>query len=80
MRLLMVCAAFVVLVVGALALKAQVPIPSPNPNPTVLSGSDLGFQVDSTSGGIPTGRFVVKVDGKWVEPKYTSGVRRLGGE
>jgi hypothetical protein len=80
MRLLMVCAVLVALAAGALALQAQVPIPTPNPNPTVLSGSDIGFQVDSTTGGIPTGRFVVKVDGKWVEPKYTSGVRRLGGE
>jgi hypothetical protein len=36
--------------------------------PVILSGSDVGFRVESYSGKIPVGRVVVFIDGKWVEP------------
>ena len=36
--------------------------------PVILSGEDVGFRVDSYSGGMPVGRVVIRVDGKWVEP------------
>jgi len=37
-----------------------------------------GFQVESQRGGIPVGRLVVRVDGRWVEAVFAAGVRRLG--
>jgi hypothetical protein len=43
----------------------------------VVSGSDLGFRIDSERGGVPTGRFVVRVNGNWVELKEQPGVSRL---
>ena len=36
--------------------------------PVILSGSDVGFRVEGYSGGVPVGRVVVQMDGKWVEP------------
>ena len=51
--------------------------PAPDPNATVISGGDIGFRVDRWEGNIPTGRWVVRHDGKWVEPKTTGGIRRL---
>jgi len=39
----------------------------------VISGSDLGFRVDSRRNGVPTGRFVVRVNGAWVELKESIG-------
>ena len=75
MRILLACAALTVLL--GLLVRAQAPIPVPNPTPTVLSGNDIGFQIDSTTGGVPTGKLVVKVNGKWVEPKYTTSTRLL---
>jgi len=43
----------------------------------IVSGPDLGFRVDSDRGGVPTGHFVVRVNGNWVEVKETVGVSRL---
>ena len=43
----------------------------------VVSGSDLGFRIDSERGGVPTGRFVVRVNGQWVEVKETVGAARV---
>jgi hypothetical protein len=79
MRFLLVCAAAIVVLAVGGWVQAQAPIPVPNSTPTVITGNDLGFQVDSTTGGIPTGKLVVKVNGKWIEPKYTIGVRPLTG-
>ena len=76
MRFLVVGSTALILSLGAW-LHGQVPIPSPNPAPTIISGSDIGFQVDATSGGVPSGRLVVKVNGKWVEPKYATSMRLL---
>jgi len=63
---------------------AQVPLPQPAPRlpgateqPTVIAGADLGFRVDGHKGATPIGRFVVRVDGRWVEIEEAAGVRRL---
>lgn len=70
--------------VGMFAL-AQVPLPppgSPTPRapfqpplsaPTVIAGNDLGFRVESTRDGIPVGKLVVRVNGKWVEAQLGGG-------
>ena len=39
----------------------------PLPAPTVIAGNDLGFRVDSTRNGIPVGKLVVRINGKWVD-------------
>jgi hypothetical protein len=37
------------------------------PNARVVSGADLGFRIDAQNqDGEPLGRFVIRVDGKWV--------------
>jgi hypothetical protein len=46
-------------------------------SPTVISGADVGFRVDRWEGDMPVGRWVVRSDGKWVEPRTTMGPRRL---
>jgi len=61
---------------------AQVQLPQPAPRlpgtqPTVISGPDLGFRVDGHKGNTPLGRFVVRIDGHWVEIEETAGIRRL---
>jgi hypothetical protein len=63
---------------------AQVPLPQPAPRspgateqPTVIAGPDLGFRVDGHKGTTPLGRFVVRIDGQWVEIEEAAGVRRL---
>ena len=43
----------------------------------VISGADLGFRIDSDRGGVPTGRFVVRVNGTWVEVRESVGAARL---
>ena len=43
----------------------------------VITGNDLGFRVDSERGGIPTGRFVVRINGQWVEVKEAIGPSKL---
>ena len=71
---------------GALWAHAQVQIPNnprsaPNvqPPPQIISGADFGFRVDGVGpDGKPTGRIVVRQDGKWVEVALAStAVRRL---
>ena len=59
--------------------QVQVPPPlAPGPRPTVLSGSDVGFRVDRWKGDLPVGRWVVRVDGRWIEPEASwGGVQRL---
>jgi hypothetical protein len=49
--------------------------------PHVFTGDDFGFQVDAYPGRMPTGdrgwvtgKFVVKIDGRWVEARLGGGV------
>ena len=53
----------------------------PLPGGPVLSGGDLGFQVDAPLGDVTqpgrravTGKFVVKVNGRWVEARPSVGL------
>jgi hypothetical protein len=43
----------------------------------VISGADLGFRVDGRKGNTPIGRFVVRIDGQWVEIEESASIRRL---
>jgi hypothetical protein len=56
--------------------RAQTPAPS-GPAPTVVSGNDLGFRIDSRKGNTPVGTLVIRVNGKWVEPDFSVGMKRL---
>jgi hypothetical protein len=56
------------------------PRPAPSqvlPQKTVISGAELGFRVDARKGNTPVGRFVVRVDGQWVEIEESASIRRL---
>ena len=53
--------------------------------PQVLAGENIGFIVDARPGERPytgrgwvTGRFVVKIDGQWVEVRAGAGVTPIG--
>ena len=72
-RVWMVALVVLVLAVLSVWLSAQAAEQTP-----VISGSDIGFQVESQRGGIPVGRLVVRVDGRWVVAEFSTGVRRLG--
>ena len=43
----------------------------------IVSGADLGFRIDSDRGGVPTGHFVIRVNGNWVEVKEGIVASRL---
>jgi hypothetical protein len=53
----------------AIAAIAQSRPTTPDPEHTVISGNDIGFRVDRYDGGRPVGVIVIRVDGRWVEPK-----------
>jgi hypothetical protein len=55
---------------------AQAVLPS-GQAPVVLSGSDLGFRVEGRRGNTPSGRFVVRINGQWVEVEQSVGTMRL---
>jgi hypothetical protein len=64
------------LAVGAISSSAQAQRPGGWPglpfsflteSPTVVSGNDVGFRIERTQDGIPIGRLVVRVDGRWVD-------------
>lgn len=35
--------------------------------PIVVSGNDVGFRIEGTQDGVPVGRVVVRIDGRWVD-------------
>jgi hypothetical protein len=59
--------------------RIQPPLATPQQTPpeTVLAGPDIGFRVESQRGNVPEGRIVVRINGQWVEPRFSPGVRRL---
>lgn len=59
--------AVVVLWVVSLVVAAQWGAMAQNHQPLILSGSDIGFRIEGQSNGRPYGRFVVRVNGEWVE-------------
>jgi hypothetical protein len=50
---------------------------TPNGKPLVIAGNDIGFRVDRYDGGRPVGVIVVRVDGRWVEPKSAPQLRPI---
>ena len=45
--------------------------------PTVISGSDLGFRIESREGNVPIGKFVVRINGRWVDAQVgASGISK----
>jgi hypothetical protein len=47
--------------------------------PLVLSGSDIGFRVEGRRGASAVGRFVVRLDGQWVEVEPRFGPKVVTG-
>jgi hypothetical protein len=72
---------FLLALVGSLvAVGAWTSAQTTQQAPVVISGNDLGFQIESQRGGTPIGKLVVRVDGKWVEAQFSTGVNRLGSK
>ena len=84
--------AFLLVVVWSVAVfaagmwaHAQAPVPSPAPRlpgaqtepPTVISGNDLGFRVEDLKNRRVLGRFVVRVNGQWLEIEEAYVAKRL---
>ena len=70
--------AFVVALVGAAAWgRAQARQRVPDMLAPVLSGSDLGFRVEGRKASSVVGRFVVRIDGQWVDIESAMGPRVL---
>jgi hypothetical protein len=45
--------------------------------PLVLSGEDIGFRVERRKGASAVGRFVVRIEGQWVDVEASYGPRVL---
>jgi hypothetical protein len=74
MRSLILAGVFwVVSLVAAVAVaagRAQTPDPRPfgqPPDARIVTGADIGFRIESWQGNTPTGTWLIRVDGKWVE-------------
>jgi hypothetical protein len=46
--------------------------------PEVISGENLGFRVHGVRGDTRIGRLVVRVDGKWVDVQFATGLSPAG--
>lgn len=50
--------------------------------PMILSGDDIGFRVERHKGSSVVGRFMVRIDGRWIdvdasfEPRIVTGASR----
>jgi hypothetical protein len=43
--------------------------------PEIIAGPNLGFRLESTTDGVAVGRFVVRIDGRWLDAQVgSSGV------
>jgi hypothetical protein len=63
---------------------AQAPLPQRPPQsrpnsepPTVISGSDIGFRVENRRGNTAVGRFVVRINGQWLDVEESVVAKRL---
>jgi len=57
-------------IVGALTAAAQQQLPRApflTVAPEFVSGNDLGFRIERTVEGVPVGKLVIRVDGRWVD-------------
>jgi hypothetical protein len=59
------------------ALLAQPQLPNIN-EPVLLSGADVGFRIESYDRGKPVGTLVVRLNGRWVEPRSVMQAMPLG--
>ncbi len=59
------------------AVMAQPSKPAQTPEQSVLTSGDIGFRVERYEGGRPVGTLVVRVNGRWVEPKSAAGIQLL---
>jgi hypothetical protein len=41
-------------------------------SPTIVSGADIGFRIERTRDGIPIGKVVVRVDGRWIDTEMSA--------
>ena len=75
-RALLVAVAIVASTVAAIAQFPRDP-GVPPADPRIVSGADLGFRIDGTDprSGNPTGAWVIRVNGRWVEVAAASGIR-----
>ena len=69
------------LVVGGISFSAQVqprrgapglPPSVITESPTIVSGADIGFRIERTRDGIPIGKVVVRVDGRWIDTEMAA--------
>jgi hypothetical protein len=60
---------------GALLAQPKVQIIN---EPVVLSGPDFGFRIESYERGKPIGTLVVRLNGRWVEPRSVMQTVPLG--
>jgi hypothetical protein len=52
--------------------------PDPNPvKPMVVSGDDIGFRVEARKGAAVVGRFVVRIEGQWVDVDYAFATKAI---
>jgi hypothetical protein len=63
---------------------AQAPLPQRPPQsapatepPSMISGSDLGFRVESRRGNTAVGRFMVRINGQWLDVEESVVAKRL---
>ena len=64
---------------AAIGQTPRVTTPEPSLSEKVFSGKDLGFRIDGYEGTVPIGKFVVRVNDRWVEvePKFEPQIRTL---
>ena len=65
------------IVVGMVSSHAQAQQPSPAERmrreslllegPLIVSGTDVGFRIERTKDGIPIGKVIVRINGKWLD-------------
>ena len=68
-------AAVICVVLGLMAASAWVGAQSiavQPVTPTVMAGQDIGFRVEGIRGDKAVGRFVIRVNGQWVEAEEIS--------
>jgi hypothetical protein len=75
-RALSILAAWLFSLVAIAAIAYSRPT-MPDPEPTVISSNDIGFRVDRYDGRRPVGVIVIRVDGRWIEPKSVPQPRPL---
>jgi hypothetical protein len=64
---LWIASLFAVASIATAQLRGTTPVP-----PRIISGPDIGFRIEGQQGNIPVGKFVVRIDGQWVEAQLGS--------